>query len=189
MILNSDEVFGNHNNRNSDKRLARHQSPTFERNRHVTIFVYDPGMPVSVNLQTVRPRRLAADAGRDLRGIFDVFFKWGTANAQPSGMLDDLSTGKQKLDAQALIYGIDSIAGSYKDVRAAAEECGIGSHFSVMFKLLSKFAHPTAARIVAPPQDEAAAGAGDLFFSNGCLFFAAAFEAIEGQLLALKTSS
>ena len=31
-----------------------------ERNRHVTIFVYDPGMPVSVNLQTVRPRRLAA---------------------------------------------------------------------------------------------------------------------------------
>ena len=31
-----------------------------ERNGHVTIFVYDPGMPVSVNLQTVRPRRLAA---------------------------------------------------------------------------------------------------------------------------------
>jgi len=34
--------------------------PTPEINRHVTIFVYDPGMPVSVNLQTVRPRRLAA---------------------------------------------------------------------------------------------------------------------------------
>ena len=47
-------------NRNSDKRFARHPSPTPERNRHVTIFVYDPGMPVSVNLQTVRPRRLAA---------------------------------------------------------------------------------------------------------------------------------
>src|ERR1700674_3117327 len=30
-------------------------------NRHaITILVYDPGMPVSVNLQTVHPRKLAA---------------------------------------------------------------------------------------------------------------------------------
>src|ERR1039457_4892022 len=42
-------------------KFARRLSPDAGRNRHaITILVYDRGMPVSVNLQTVHPRKLAA---------------------------------------------------------------------------------------------------------------------------------
>ena len=130
-------------------------------------------------------RRVYEDAGRDVRGIFDAFIKWGTVTAQASDWLDPISTAKLDLAARALaLDGIASIDGSFKGVRDAAKECGMDEHFSLSFKILSKFAHPTALRILAPPDDERAGVLRDLFLSQGCLFFTGAFQAIEGQLRA-----
>jgi hypothetical protein len=129
-------------------------------------------------------RRVYEDAGRDVRGIFDVFIKWGTATAQPSDWLDPISTAKEELAAQALSeHGIDSLDGPYKEVRDAAEECGFGLHFNAGFKLASKFAHPTAMRILAQYDETKEALLQDIFFSQGCLYFVGAFGAIEGLLV------
>ncbi len=49
--------------------------------------------------------------------------------------------------------------------------------------MLSKFAHPTAMRILAPPDERTEALQRDYFFSQGCLFFTGTFSALEGQLL------
>jgi hypothetical protein len=49
--------------------------------------------------------------------------------------------------------------------------------------MLSKFAHPTAMQILAPPDEVKAVLQKDCFFSQGCLFFSGAFQALEGQLL------
>jgi hypothetical protein len=48
--------------------------------------------------------------------------------------------------------------------------------------MLSKFAHPTAMRILAPPDEKREALQRDRVFSQGCLFFTGAFHALEGQL-------
>src|SRR5712691_8255186 len=64
-----------------------------------------------------------------------------------------------------------------------AKESGIGDHFSLSYRMLSKFAHPTAMQILAPPDEAKAALQKDCFFSQGCLFFTGAFVALEGQLL------
>jgi hypothetical protein len=50
--------------------------------------------------------------------------------------------------------------------------------------MLSKFAHPTAMRILAQHDEKREALQRDCFFSQGCLFFTGAFHAIEGQLRA-----
>ena len=59
----------------------------------------------------------------------------------------------------------------------------MGEHFALSNKLLSKFAHPTAMQILAPPDDAKTTIQKDLFFSHGCLFFVGAFTALEGQFL------
>lgn len=130
-------------------------------------------------------RRVYEDAGRDVRGIPDAFIKWGAATAQAADWLDPLATAKQDLSDRArLLDGIESLDGHYKQVSEAAKECGIGEHFSLSYKILSKFAHPTAMRILAPPDDRKEAFQRDWFFSQGCLFFTGAFHALEGQLRA-----
>ena len=98
--------------------------------------------------------------------------------------LDPLVTAKQALSERArLVDGIESLEGRYKQVGAAAEECGIGEQFRLSYKMLSKCAHPSAMQILFPPDEARAALQKDCFFSQGCLFFTGAFVAVEGQLL------
>jgi len=122
-------------------------------------------------------RRVYEDAGRDVRGVFDVFMKWGTATAQPSDWSDPLAAAKLNLSERALRNeGIQSLDGAYKQVSDAAKECGIGDHFAVSYKVLSKFAHPTAMRILASPDEQRESLQRDAFFSHGCLFFTWRFQ-------------
>jgi hypothetical protein len=128
-------------------------------------------------------RRLYEDAGRDVRGVFDAFTKWGSATAEAADWLEPLSRAKEDLSQRAASNGIESLDGPYKQVNEAAKECGIGGQFSVSYKTLSKFAHPTAMRILAPPDEAKNALQRDWFFHDGCLFFTGAFGALEGQLI------
>ena len=129
-------------------------------------------------------RRVFEDAGRDVRGVFDAFIKWGTATAQATDWADPLSTGKKDLAERALANeGIESLDGKFKEVRDAAIECGLGEHFSLSYKVLSKFAHPTAMRILAPPNDKTEAVQREVFYSQGCLFFTGAFHTLERELM------
>ncbi len=130
-------------------------------------------------------RRFYEDMGRDVRDTFDAFTKWGTATAQASDWLNPIAAAKQEFAEQAkCIEGIDSIDGQYKNVRNAAKECGLLHHFDLNFKVLSKFAHPTAMRVMAPPGKDINIQIQfrDCFFGNGCLFFTGAFNALEKQL-------
>ena len=129
-------------------------------------------------------RRVYEDAGRDVRELYDTFIKRGAATAQAADWLDPLVTAKQALSERArLVDGIESLEGRYKQVGAAAEECGIGEQFRLSYKMLSKCAHPSAMQILFPPDEARAALQKDCFFSQGCLFFTGAFVAVEGQLL------
>ena len=129
-------------------------------------------------------RYVYEDAGRDVGDIFDAFMKWGTKTAQPTDWLDPIATAKQDLSKRALLLdGIQSLEGAYKRVSEAAKDCGIGEHFALSYKLLSKFAHPTAMQILAAPDNQLEALLRDLFFSWGCLFFTEAFNALERELL------
>jgi len=124
--------------------------------------------------------RFYEDAGRDVAGIFDAFTKWGVATAQDSEWLDPIANAKLDLSSWAAAVGVHSLDGSYKEVRDAAQDCGLGEHFRVSFKMLSKFAHPTAMQILGPADEGQASLQMDYFFSQGCLFYTGAFEAFEG---------
>ena len=109
-------------------------------------------------------RYVYEDAGRDVADIFDAFMKWGTETAQPTDWLDPIATAKQDLSKQALLLGgIQSLEGAYKRVSEAAKDCGIGEHFALSYKLLSKFAHPTAMQILAGPDNQQEALLRDFF--------------------------
>ena len=129
-------------------------------------------------------RRVFEDAGRDVRGVFDAFIKWGTATAQAADWVDPFSAAKQDLSSRALANeGIEFLDGKFKEVGDETIECGLGEHFSLSYKVLSKFAHPTAMRILAPPNDKTEAVQREVFYSQGCLFFTGAFHALERELM------
>lgn len=128
-------------------------------------------------------RRVYEDAGRDVRGIYDAFLKWGTFTAQTADWIDPIAAAKQDLSQRALLLdGIESLDGPYKQVSDAAKECGLAESFSLSYKMLSKFAHPTAMRILSPPDEKRELVQRDGFFSQGCLYFVGAFNALESQL-------
>lgn len=89
----------------------------------------------------------------------------------------------RRLSQRALSHDIESLEGPYERVSAAAMECGIGEQFTLSYKMLSKFAHPTAMQIVAPDEAREALQR-DVFYDDGCLFFCGTFNALERQLLA-----
>ncbi len=129
-----------------------------------------------------KARRFYEDAGRDVLNLFNAFRAWGQTTEQCTDWPDSFTGAEQDLFKRAASDGIEDLNGSYTDVRKAAEECGIVKHYAVYFKLLSKFAHPTAMQILAPPDEAREAMQKDYFFSCGCLFFTGAFVALESRL-------
>lgn len=134
-------------------------------------------------------RRFYEDAGRDTRDMFTAFTKWGAATAQSTDWLEPFTSAKLDLSQRAASDGIESLDGPYKRVSEAAKECGIGHHFSLSYQMLSKFAHPTAMQILAPPDETKETLQKDCFFSLGCLFFTGAFATLESQLIQAVVST
>jgi len=134
-------------------------------------------------------RRLYEDAGRDARELYDKFIKWGTTIAQDPDWLRPIESAKQDLSQRALNDGIESVEGPYKKVRDAAVECGFGEHFNLSYTMLSKFAHPTAMQIRAAHNEGSDVAQRGVFYSQGCLFFLGAFDALERELLAQTSAS
>jgi hypothetical protein len=128
-------------------------------------------------------RRLYEDSGRDIVGMSKAYRKHLEATAELNNLCEQLSLTEESLRLRAASEGIDSLDGSYKRVDEAAKECGVGPHYSLFFKLASKFAHPTAMLMLASPDKLIESRLGDFFFSEGCLFFSEAFAALENHLL------
>lgn len=124
-------------------------------------------------------RRVYEDAGRDVVGICDAFVKWGTASQSPNDLQPIENVKRQLFERARRVGGIDSLEGAYKRTADAAKECGIANHYELCFKMLSKFAHPTAMRLLAEPDEKKESVQRDFFFGNGCAFFVSAFDALE----------
>jgi len=131
--------------------------------------------------------RFFADGGRDLLNLFAAFKKWTeivNKSAIPPVEMEEVEREKEELAARAARQGIESLEGAYMQVSEAAKAIGMGANFAVANKMLSKFAHPTAMQILAPPGEaEKLALQKQLFFSHGCLFFRGSFDAIEAALI------
>jgi len=124
-------------------------------------------------------RRLYEDAGRDVTGGFGAFKKWGEATAQDAEWFASGVTALQSLSNSAQAAGIESLTGSFVEVREAVKQTGFEHHFKLYNKFLSKFCHPTAIQILSTPDEAMQAVLRDTFFSQGCLFFTGAFTALE----------
>jgi hypothetical protein len=130
---------------------------------------------------TENAHRFYADGGRDVLGLFSAFAKWSAATGRERSDVGAVDQAKGELSNRAAAQGIESLEGAYKRVSEAAKEVGMGEHFELSNRMLSKFAHPTAMQIFAPPDDAKTIMQKDLFFSQACLFFVGAFSALEGQ--------
>ena len=127
-------------------------------------------------------RRLYEDAARDINGVLAAFKKWGEATAQTAEWFEPGTSAQEQVSNRALSDGIASVNGRFKEVREAAEEVGIGDDFNLYNRILSKWAHPTAMQIRFSSNDELTAWQRDSSFSNGCLFFAGAFSALQERI-------
>jgi hypothetical protein len=113
-------------------------------------------------------RLLYEDAGRDV------------VNLVSAAGLESVIIAKQDLIKRAAAEGIETLDEPYLRIEAAAEDCGIKDYYKMHFKMFSKFAHPTAMRILGPPDD---AKQRDYFFSRGCLSYTAAFVSLEAAFI------
>jgi hypothetical protein len=122
------------------------------------------------------------DAGRDVHDTLTAFTKWGRSTSQDSDWIDPLEKAKLDISERAAAEGIESLEGTYTKIENAAQECDIAPHFRLGYKILSKFAHPTAMLIMGQPNQEKERRQKDWFYSQGCLFFVGAFNELEERL-------
>jgi hypothetical protein len=130
-------------------------------------------------------RRIYEDAGRDVTDMYSAFKKWGEITAQDTDFISRFATEQQVLAEQAAAEGIDELDTAYTQVSAVAKEIGMADHFRVVFKLLSKWAHPTAMQMVSVADEQQLRLQRECFFSMGCLHFTGAFTAVERLLIPL----
>jgi hypothetical protein len=100
----------------------------------------------------------------------------GEVSTSQSIVTGSIHLEKAKLDIS------ERLEGAYTQIRNAAQECDIAPDFGLGYKVLSKFAHPTAMLIMAQPNQEEERHQKDWFYSQGCLFFVGAFNALEERL-------
>jgi hypothetical protein len=133
-------------------------------------------------------RRLYEDAGRDTREIYDKMLAFRERRTfyreTPSDWAEPFEKAKCALYERARAEGIDSLDDKYLNVSAAAQKCGILEKYSLINKLLSKFAHPTALRIMAPVDQQREELQRTYFFRYGCLYFIGAFQSLESLVQA-----
>ena len=134
-------------------------------------------------------RRLYEDSGRDSRELYDKTLAFGKAghftSEPPSDCSKPVEEAKQDLYERARAEGIDSLDEQYLNVGSAAADCGNGAHFALMNKMLSKFAHATALRILSPRDEKLEEFQRTYFFRWGCMGFIGAFDYLERQSKAL----
>ena len=130
-------------------------------------------------------RRLYEDAGHDVTDMYSAFQKWGEATAQNADFISRFVSAKQDLAQRAAAEGVEELDASYRQVSTVANEIGMGEHFRVGFKLLSKWAHPTAMQMLGVVDENQIVLQRECFFSMGCLHFTGAFMAVESLLLPL----
>lgn len=124
-----------------------------------------------------KARQCFEDLGKDANNLLKAFQTWGEATNQSPDWFQKGADARDGLANAALLRGVASIDGRFTKVATAAVEIGIAHHFTLMNKLLSKFAHPTAMLIVG--NSETLKVQKDSAFANGCLFFVGAFAALE----------
>ena len=124
-----------------------------------------------------KARQFFEDLGRDANNLLKAFQTRGQATKQSPDSFQWGMDVRDGLANAALVRGVASIDGQFTGVADAAGAIGIGHHFTLMNKLLSKFAHPTAMLILG--NSETRRMQKDSVFANGCLFFVGAFVALE----------
>jgi hypothetical protein len=106
-------------------------------------------------------------------------------NAQDVDFISHFASAKQDLAQRAAVEGIEELDASYMQVSAVAKQIGMGDHFRVAFKLLSKWAHPTAMQMFGTVNEDQIRLQRECFFGMGCGHFTGAFTAVESLLLPL----
>jgi hypothetical protein len=124
-----------------------------------------------------KARQFFEDFRKDASNLLKAFQTWAEATKQSPDWFQQGADARDGLAGAALVRGVASIGGQFTKVVDAAGEIGIAHHFSLMNKLLSKFAHPTAMVILG--NSEVLNMQKDSVFASGCLFFVGAFVALE----------
>lgn len=133
---------------------------------------------------TDNARRFYDDAGRDMHDLADSFIKWGSNTGQDDEFIQNFVSTKDDLKFNAELRGVQNIDAKYTDVRNAAKDIGLGKHFSISNKLLSKYTHPTAALILGSSEFRESLRA--YFFAEGCMYFCGAFDILEIWIMGTK---
>lgn len=132
-------------------------------------------------------RTFYEDAGRDGIDLIKAISNWGHSSGQSSEWLDIFPAAIERLNTSAKERNIDSLEGSYTQVRNAAHSINMEKEFNVCWKILSKFAHPTAYSIINPHanDDEKTLFIKEFSYECGCTYFLHAFDFAESKITAL----
>lgn len=119
------------------------------------------------------------DAGRDGLDLEESLEKWGKETNQPPEWFEKIQRNKDKIRNEAERLGIFDLDTKYTSPLKAAKTLGHEKVHKIHNKILSKFAHPTAYRILSSDSQEGQANRAYYFFSQGCLFFYDGFFRLE----------
>jgi hypothetical protein len=133
-------------------------------------------------------RRLYEDAFRDSRDIIkaaEAMVPLYLARDPQSPIKDSVLEASQHLEKKAVEEGVADLDASYYSVSKAAEELGTGGIVKPIYKMLSKFAHPTALVLAKHiPGDKRFDPVLDNIFGLGVAYAVDAFHKLDAYLKA-----
>lgn len=126
------------------------------------------------------------DAGRDGLDLEESLEKWGKETNQPSEWFEKIQRNRDTIRNEAKKLGIFDLDAKYTSPLNAAKALGHEKAHKIHNKILSKFAHPTAYRILSSDSQKGQANRAYYFFSQGCLFFYDGFFRLEKRIDQLR---
>lgn len=130
-------------------------------------------------------KQFYGDGGRDAMDLLKKLGAWDQKSGHSEQWEPQIEQSGLILKKFAKDMGLGSFEARYKSVNAAAKELGLELHYDTANKLLSKFIHPTALRVIGYFDDDRIKDLKTGYFGQGCTSFAGAFNILEEHLINL----
>ena len=119
------------------------------------------------------------DGCRDALDLSKYMDEWGKKTNQSEAWFENREDSKNKTINEANKHGVSDLDDKYLRVSNVAKKCGLENSFSIHYKFLSKFAHPTAFRLFIEDDKQEVARQADYFLKRGTNYFYDALSRLE----------
>jgi hypothetical protein len=133
-------------------------------------------------------KRFFGDGGRDANDLLNKLSNWEKYDKQDLNWAPHIDKSRIALKEFSDEVNVGSIEDKHTLIHTAAKQINFQNEYETTNKMLSKFIHPTAFKIIGYLKEDKIEELQKGFYAQGCGHFGAAFEYLEKQIQSMTTN-